>query len=325
MKTPIISVVMSTYKESEEWLHSSINSILHQTYQDFEFIIINDNPERELNHIILEQYVKKDSRVKVIENDKNRGLIYSLNKGLEASIGKYIARMDADDISMPVRFEKQISYLEEHPNCVVCGSFFKYFGDSSNMKTDWIKENNDDLKAQLLVGSCFVHPSVMIRRDILVNNNLKYDFSYVKAEDYALWSALASKGDFYNIPQVLLQYRLSPTQITATLGNPSALRMQKININNWLKGFKLGIDFSKKEEITGQFWDVLNSLRTECKKKSPEFRNFMFLTYASFKRDKLYYFFCSIFKGDIFSFSFLNIIRYAQIVIGQRQPKVWEE
>src|SRR5690625_452840 len=97
--SPDITVLMSIYNEDMLWLRDSIESILNQTYQNFEFIIINDNPSNDINKVILKEYIKKDNRIKIIENDTNLGLTLSLNKGLRESTGLYIARMDADDIA----------------------------------------------------------------------------------------------------------------------------------------------------------------------------------------------------------------------------------
>ena len=119
---PKITVLMSIYKEPIDWMILSIDSIIEQTYKDFEFIIINDNPERLDNTKLLEKYLKKDSRIKIVNNSENIGLTKSLNKGLAVSTGEYIARMDADDISLPTRFEKQIAFLESNPNVIVLGT-----------------------------------------------------------------------------------------------------------------------------------------------------------------------------------------------------------
>ena len=101
---------MSIYSEEEEWIRESIDSILNQTFSDFEFIIINDNPNRDKNNSLLTEYTRIDNRIIIITNEENIGLTKSLNKGLEIARGKYIARMDADDISLPTRFEKQVDF-----------------------------------------------------------------------------------------------------------------------------------------------------------------------------------------------------------------------
>ena len=124
-----VSVLMSVYNEPEEWMRVAIDSILGQTFTDFEFIIINDNPKRKLNREILSDYAKQDKRIVILENEENIGLTKSLNKGLKVAKGKYIARMDADDISLSDRLEKQVNFMEEHPEVGVCGANILCFGD----------------------------------------------------------------------------------------------------------------------------------------------------------------------------------------------------
>ena len=108
---PKLSVVMSVYNEPTEWITQSIDSILNQTFRDFEFIIINDNPEREENESLLNSYSQKDKRIVVIKNEQNLGLTKSLNIGINEAKGDYIVRMDADDYSFPERFEKQVQFM----------------------------------------------------------------------------------------------------------------------------------------------------------------------------------------------------------------------
>lgn len=134
MRNPKVSVIMSVYKEPVEWLHESIDSILNQTFTDFEFIIICDNPSYDEGIALLYAYKEKDHRIVLIENEKNLGLTKSLNKGITVAKGDFIARMDADDISLPERFEKQMSLLEKHPEIGVCGSIIDYMGDRKGVK-----------------------------------------------------------------------------------------------------------------------------------------------------------------------------------------------
>ena len=108
---PKISVLMSVYNEPVDWMRQAIESILNQTYKDFEFIIVNDNPEREENQLVLNEYRDKDSRISVLCNDQNIGLTKSLNKGLENANCEFVARMDADDIAFPDRLKLQLQYL----------------------------------------------------------------------------------------------------------------------------------------------------------------------------------------------------------------------
>ena len=210
MKAPVISVVLPVYN-AQLTVSEAISSLLVQTFSDFELIIINDGSSDSSEDIILSY---ADARIRYYSNKVNCGLIYTLNLGIELARGKYIARMDADDISFPKRFEKQLSILENNENIIVCGTKIEYFGIKKWKSPFVVFEQSTDLKEWLLRESCFAHPTVMIRKDVLINNNIRYNQSYFHAEDYKLWIDLSNYGDFYNIPEVLLKYRLSSTQVT---------------------------------------------------------------------------------------------------------------
>jgi glycosyltransferase involved in cell wall biosynthesis len=204
---------MSVYNEKVEWMHESISSILNQTFSDFEFVIINDNPSRTENSTLLEEYRKKDDRIVILTNEQNIGLTESLNRGIKIAKGKYIARMDADDISLPMRFEKQIKVMENNPNIIVCGSKIKVFG---NIKIHPVTapEKSQNIKNLLIKKSCIVHPVSMIRKEILIANHILYDENYTYAQDYKLWIDLCDAGDFYNIQEILLLYRYVKVRVT---------------------------------------------------------------------------------------------------------------
>jgi glycosyltransferase involved in cell wall biosynthesis len=203
---------MSIYNEKNEWMHESIDSILNQTFPDFEFIIINDNPARVENSLLLEEYRKKDNRIIILTNEENIGLTRSLNKGIKISKGKYIARMDADDISFPIRLEKQIDIMENNPNIIVCGSKIKLFGNKK-MQSFTTPEESKSIKELLIKKSCITHSGAVIRKTALVKNHILYDENYTYAQDYKLWIDLYNIGDFYNIQEFLLLYRYSEIQI----------------------------------------------------------------------------------------------------------------
>jgi glycosyltransferase involved in cell wall biosynthesis len=206
-----ISVLMSTFNEPVEWIMQSVQSILDQTFRDFEFIIINDNPSREDLKLFLQDIEKRDARICVSENENNQGLIKSLNKGIELAKGEYLARMDADDISHTDRFKLQLEYLDLHPEVGVCGTFAETFGDKSKL----LKYPCDDLllKLRAIEKSPFIHPSVMMRAS-LFSAGLRYDENDIHAEDYGLWVNLIKVTRFHNIEKVLLKYRTSGTQVS---------------------------------------------------------------------------------------------------------------
>jgi glycosyltransferase involved in cell wall biosynthesis len=216
-KAYYVSVIMSIYNEPADWLCKSIDSILDQTFSYFEFIIINDKPGREESLLLLEAYRKKDSRVVVIANEENIGLTKSLNKGIKTAKGKYIARMDADDIALPDRFEKQIAVMEQNPNIIVCGGKFEIFGSGREYRFEF-PEKSEDIKALMIKQTCIGHPTVMIRKSVLTEHNILYDESFVCTQDYKLWADLYNYGDFYNVQDTLLLYRISDTQASSLTG-----------------------------------------------------------------------------------------------------------
>ena len=213
--SPTVTVLMSVYN-GEKYLHEAIDSILNQTYTDIEFIIIDDG-STDLSQGIILSY--DDPRIRFIENNENIGLVNSLNKGLKIAKGEYIARMDADDISMPTRLEEQVNYMDRMPNVGVCGTMAKYINEKSkvirkgnNLK---IMEKDEDMKAELLFKPCFLHPTVIYRSKLLRKNNIYYEEVYGKySQDYYLWYILSSRCEFANISSILFAYRIHEKQIS---------------------------------------------------------------------------------------------------------------
>ena len=213
MEDILISVIMANYNTPIEYLKEAIDSILNQTYSDFEFIIIDDcSTDSSID--IIKDY--QDARIKIVENDKNIGLTKSLNKGLRYAKGKYIARMDSDDISLPNRFQRQIEYLECHPEVIVCGTWFEKFGVENIIRKPVI-EDNELYRCQLLFSNTPItmcHPSVMIRKSFLERYSLLYDEEIKKAQDYAFWVKCSRFGEMAIIREVLLEYRTHLNQIS---------------------------------------------------------------------------------------------------------------
>jgi glycosyltransferase involved in cell wall biosynthesis len=207
----LISVILPVFN-GEKYLSESIESILNQTYANFEFIIINDgSSDKSLK--IINKYNKLDKRILVISRG-NKGLIASLNEGIEKSKGKYIARMDQDDISLPRRLEEQLSFMKKNIDIGVCGSWVEVFGEGIKPYRWKLSCSNERLKTELLFSACFAHPSVMIRRRTLTESNLYYDKNFLNAEDFGLWTELSSVTNFANINKVLIKYRIVNTSVT---------------------------------------------------------------------------------------------------------------
>ncbi|WP_157812207.1 glycosyltransferase [Polaribacter sp. ALD11] len=293
---------MSIYSEPIEWIKESINSILNQTFTDFEFIIINDNPSRKENTELLKDYLQKDKRIQVIENKENIGLTKSLNKGVKIAKGKYIARMDADDISLLQRLKKQFDFMESNKDYIVCGSQISYFGDKIKSYSNWTYEDNNELKSQLVLNSCFAHPSVMIRKSVLFDNNIFYDENFKQAQDYKLWSDLSSYGKFYNIQEVLLKYRLSNQQVSKTKGTS-----QNKNGNRIRKGYiatilpKNIISIIENESLNlNNLKEIKEYLKTANLSKLLS-NNIIFVIYLSINKNSLITLFYYFLSGDFFN------------------------
>jgi glycosyltransferase involved in cell wall biosynthesis len=206
-----LTVVMPVYN-GEKFLEETIESILCQTFRDFKYMILNDNStDSTLN--ILEKYKAKDDRIIIINKDKNEGPAKLRNEGIALAKTNYVALMDADDIAMPTRFEKQIKILEENENIGLCGTWFTIFG---NKKEKLIKHAifHDELKVQFLNCCGIGNPTTMFKKDKL--GNLKFENQFVPAEDYGLWSQFINVTEFYNIPESLLKYRWHPNNISQT-------------------------------------------------------------------------------------------------------------
>ncbi|MBI6528379.1 glycosyltransferase family 2 protein [Proteus vulgaris] len=206
---PKISVLMSVYNDSIH-LNEAIDSILNQTFKDFEFIIINDG-STDLSLDILKEYEEKDSRVKVYTNASNIGLAKSLNKGFLLASGDYIARMDADDYSYPTRLQKQFEFMENHKNIMVCGTSMEIYEYDNKFMILPIKHNA--IAAGLIFGTNFYHPTVMFRSDFIKKNKIMYPEDYKYAQDYGLWINLLKLNQeniFSNLEEALLKYRIHP-------------------------------------------------------------------------------------------------------------------
>ncbi|MFT6127582.1 MAG: glycosyltransferase involved in cell wall biosynthesis [Flavobacteriaceae bacterium] len=204
---PSITVLMPVYN-CEDYVKEAVESIINQTYSNFEFLIIDDASNDNTVSIIK---AIKDSRIVLFEKPKNTGYTESLNYGLSIAKGEFIARMDADDMSLPERLSKQLTYMESNPETIVCGSFYEIIGSGEIKKFPVLHE---DLKINLLRNSCFAHPSVMIRKSVLDAHRIQYDSAKEPAEDYALWVALLPFGKFHNLEDVLLKYRIHEHQVS---------------------------------------------------------------------------------------------------------------
>ena len=200
-----ISVIMPTYN-AEEYLDESIKSIQNQTYGDFELLIIDDNSNDRTRDIV-NFYAEKDSRIKLI-NGPQKGIAEALNKGIDIAKGEYIARMDADDISLPERFQKQNCFLDNNPEIDIVGTWFESFPDGKIYK-----HPAKVTYVNMLQYCCIGHPTIMFRKKSFDKYNLRYNSDYY-CEDYELWSRAIRYLNFYNLQEVLLKYRQHPNKLS---------------------------------------------------------------------------------------------------------------
>jgi len=202
---------MSVYN-GEQYLEESIQSILDQSLTDFELILVNDG-SRDASPAIIGKFAASDSRIRVISRE-NKGLIASLNEAVSLARGKYVARMDADDISEPPRLTRQVHALEGDAGIVVCGTGFVEFGDRPGEQTYLIDAHPNFPHIELMFGPPIVHPSAMVRTAALRDCAPPYSAEFVHAEDYELWTRLISKGRIVNLAEPLLRLRYRNDSVT---------------------------------------------------------------------------------------------------------------
>lgn len=211
--SPAVTVLMSVFN-GEEYLRKAIESILGQTFSDFEFLIINDGSTDDTGSI-LEHEAKRDARIKFFEQD-NQGLVASLNFGLSNARGQLIARIDADDIAYPLRLEKQVAYMNDHPELLALGSAITLIDEKGRT----VKEINyptgtNKVKSAMMLGSKLAHPTVMMRREQVIQAGA-YREACRHAEDYDLWLRLLEIGKIDNLDEPLLYYREHDKKISVT-------------------------------------------------------------------------------------------------------------
>jgi len=209
---PTVSVVLPTFN-SVKFLSKAIDSVLDQTYTDWELLVVNDFGSDDGTAELVQMYAFNDKRIRLIQADTRLGLSESLNLGMREARGKYIARLDADDTALPERFAKQVAFMEAHPNVGICGTWQHHYGKEH----EWVHEADPDpdrLKCRLLFWCDLCHSTLMLRRDVFIQNNLFYSPA-AQAEDFELWARAMKYTDIVNIPEVLGTYNES-TGITGT-------------------------------------------------------------------------------------------------------------
>nr|WP_272886343.1 glycosyltransferase [Stutzerimonas stutzeri] len=276
---------MSVYN-GEKYLAEAIKSILSQSLIEFEFIIINDGSTDNSLEII-QSFMSLDKRIVLISRE-NKGLVASLNEGISVAKGKYIARMDADDVAKDIRFERQVSFLDKNPDVGVCGSWVRIFGENIKPAIWRMPASDKALRPRLLFSVPVAHPSVMFRRDIVVNASLRYDEEYKNAEDYKFWVELSRYTKFANIQKVLLDYRYHTASISRVADKKKS-EDRFLTITKIQAGMQsgLGLDIDEKDRLIG-FVLALNDRMPGSPFSLFEVRNYLLKLYKKNKEVELF-------------------------------------
>ncbi len=284
MGDPLVSVLIPCYNV-EKYVVESVCSIINQTYTNLEIIVINDCSTDKTGEK-LEYLAGKDSRIKIYDNEINLKLIKTLNKGIEICRGKYIARMDADDISLPTRIEKQVRFLEQNDDYSIVSTMFYTFKAGSHRKNLYKNPTEyRDLQACLLFKSAICHPASMIRKTLFTEKGLRFEEQYLHVEDYALWSKALYCSKLANIGEPLLLYRVHDNQISSI--------HEKKQIENKKEVFKIHCE-NLGIPVTGEILDIYSSVAESVPSISSydylsKCENFMIALIEKNKRDD----FCS--------------------------------
>lgn len=236
---PLVSVIIPCYN-TEKYIEQAVRSIMTQTYKNLE-IIITDDCSKDSSYSILERLAAEDSRIKLFRNEQNMKIVKTLNFMIDQAHGKYIARMDADDISLPNRIEKQVSFLEENPDYGICGTNAWRINEKNKIiGVSLLPTESDEILTVSQFYCVFYHPSVMIRSTLYKENI--YDDNYLFAEDLELWKRLLDKTKGKNLEERLFCYRLLNTSISMKSNSKTIQN----NITNRICNQK---DFDKLKKI----------------------------------------------------------------------------
>jgi len=211
MSTPRVSILLPVLN-AEATIQGTLHSLFNQEYRDFEVLVIDDG-SRDNTPAILE--AEEDPRLRVLRNPERLKLSGALNRGLEEARGEFIARMDADDLARPTRLLLQVSFMDRHPEIMLCGSATQHFGDRIS-KTERYPAKPEAIRAFSLFNCPFAHPTVLFRRKAFLEAGLRYDGSFYPSEDYELWARMVHQFPCANLQDVLLDYRVHGQSMTGS-------------------------------------------------------------------------------------------------------------
>lgn len=206
-----ITLLLPVYN-GERYLRETLQSLLSQTYTEFELLIVDDG-STDSSADIIRSFA--DPRIRLLKNPERLKLSGALNRGMKEAKGRYIARMDADDIALPRRLQQQFAYMEVHPEIGICGTAIEIFG-KERPRRDVYPASSAAIKAYGLFDCPFCHPSVMMRKDMFLEHDLWYDGEYYPTEDYELWARAIELFPTVNLDEVLLRYRIHESSMTGS-------------------------------------------------------------------------------------------------------------
>ena len=269
-KAPLVSVVMSVFN-GEKYLHEAIESILKQTFTDFEFVIVDDGSTDSTCRIV-QSY--NDPRIILISR-ANRGLVASLNEAILSANGVYIARQDADDVSQSDRLEAEVFFLRNNPKYVAVGSWFEQFNESGSLRINRTPVMDSLVRLRLVWGTCFGHGSVMFVRQTAIDAGLYRPMMW-PAEDYDLWTGLSSFGALANIPKVLYRYRMHEENISEKHSSKQRQLAKEISLSYALKYRRndLGSIHHDVKSIAKVGQEYQLEVIAEMKRETLRFRNY---------------------------------------------------
>ena len=249
MMDPIVSILFPVYKTAP-FLREAVDSILSQSFDDFELIVLNDCSPDEAEEI-LDMYT--DPRIVRFRGETNVGLSNVLNVGIDMARGKYIARMDSDDLSLPERLRVQVEFLEAHPEIDLVSVGMQLFGAKEEV---WVRERNPEkVKINALFHSPVLHASSMWRKDRFEDNGLRFRQEMVPAEDYDIWARALLKGlKLVNLPDIQYRYRIHPNQATTQTDKTTA-KCREIQ-KEYLLGALPSLSEADREAFPDRLWPV---------------------------------------------------------------------
>jgi glycosyltransferase involved in cell wall biosynthesis len=232
---PVVSVIMSVYN-GEEFLPAAIDSIIGQSLSEWEFIITDDNSNEATRSLLL-QY-EKDPRIKITWQKNRQGLTRNLNQAIGECRGKYIARMDGDDISIPERFARQVDFLDANPDVAAVATYVQFIDGKGKITGEWPDDrktnSNSAIRRVLPFRNCLAHPSVMVRKEIM--QQYGYNNEQVHSQDWDLWMRLAADHKrIEKIKMPLLLYRVHGSSVTATTNKRSAVKKRMETYRKYLR------------------------------------------------------------------------------------------